>query len=63
MANVKAVDLKVGMELVGGATVDFVGEVVGDEIEISLSVYDPDCGEVEHMPMIVPVSEIYEVEM
>jgi hypothetical protein len=61
MAKIKAIDLKVGMELEDGAMVVEVGEVSGDTIEITLSSYDPDCGEVDYFPMVVPVSEEYDV--
>lgn len=56
MQTIKAEDLKVGMETEDGLTVVFV-EHMENYIDVTYSVFDPDCGEMEYFPVQLSYEE------
>lgn len=61
--KVRAIDLKVGMELESGDTVKSVDVAEDGKVEVCFGYIDDECGDVEYFPVIVEADEEYEVMM
>lgn len=53
----KAVDLKVGMELEDGSVVESIDIFDDGTMDVCLSCIDHDCGEVEYFPISVSIDD------